>query len=139
MPHNLRPKNFALQLKLGPNVTQSCFEPSSLNSNHRGLLCWLSYQPRLRFKYHRYANLYGVLFKKHEINAAFTFNGFDNQERNLTFVKMTFQVLKFKFHACSMKQAFFPVHRQNTARAWQQEKTFLPSIPFGTWFLNPHV
>jgi len=29
--------------------------------------------------------------------AAFTLNGFDDQERNLTFVKTVFQVLKFKF------------------------------------------
>jgi len=32
-------------------------------------------------------------------NAAFTHNGFDNQERNLTFVKTDFQVLKLKFYA----------------------------------------
>jgi len=30
-------------------------------------------------------------------NAAFTHNGFDDQERNLTFVKTNFQVLKLKF------------------------------------------
>jgi len=38
--------------------------------------------------------------------AAFTRNGFDNQERNLTFVKTDFQGLKIKFHACNFKQAF---------------------------------
>jgi len=34
-------------------------------------------------------------------DAAFTLNGFDDQERNMTFVKMYFQVLKLKFHACN--------------------------------------
>jgi len=33
-------------------------------------------------------------------NVAFTHNGFDDQERNLTFIKMDFQVLKLKFHVC---------------------------------------
>jgi len=36
-------------------------------------------------------------------NTAFTLNGFDNQERNLTFVKTFFEVLKLKFHACNFK------------------------------------
>jgi len=41
--------------------------------------------------------------------------GFDNEEQNLTFVKMDFQVLKLKFHACNFKQAaFFPLHKLNT-------------------------
>jgi len=35
--------------------------------------------------------------------AAITLSGFDYQERNLTFVKTDFQVLKLKFLACSMK------------------------------------
>jgi len=38
-----------------------------------------------------------------ESYAAFTLNGFDDQERKLTFVKTAFQVLKPKFLACSMK------------------------------------
>jgi len=38
-----------------------------------------------------------------EHNAAFTLSGFDDQERNLTFVKTAFQVLKLKFLGCSMK------------------------------------
>jgi len=45
--------------------------------------------------------------------AAFTLTGFDDQERNLTFVKTDFQVLKLKFHACSKKLAFYPLHKQN--------------------------
>jgi len=43
-------------------------------------------------------------------NAAFTLNGFDDQERNLTFVKTNFQNFKLKFHACNYKQAFYPLH-----------------------------
>jgi len=34
-------------------------------------------------------------------------NGFDDEERNLTFVKTTFQVLKLKFLVCSLKQKSF--------------------------------
>jgi len=34
------------------------------------------------------------------------YNGFDHQERNFVFAKMDFQVIKLKFYACSMKQAF---------------------------------
>jgi len=41
--------------------------------------------------------------REHESNASFTLNGFDDQKRNLTFVKTGFQVLKLKFHACSFK------------------------------------
>jgi len=37
----------------------------------------------------------------------FTLNAFDYQERNLTFVKTDYQVLKLKFHACNVKQAFY--------------------------------
>jgi len=73
--------------------------------------------------------------------AAFTLSGFDDQERNLTFVKTAFQVLKLKFLACSMKQAFYLLHKQNIARAWQQErrKYFFRSFPFGIWLSNLHV
>jgi len=46
----------------------------------------------------------------------FTLSGFDNQERNLTFVKTAFLVLKLNFLACSMKQAFYLFHKQNIAR-----------------------
>jgi len=40
-------------------------------------------------------------------NAAFTLSGFDHQERNLTFVKTAFQVIKLKFLSCRMEQAFY--------------------------------
>jgi len=43
--------------------------------------------------------------------AVFTLNGFDNQERKLTFAKTDFQVLKLKFHACNFKQAFYPLQK----------------------------
>jgi len=33
--------------------------------------------------------------------ATFIVNGFDNQERNLTFVKTDFQVSKLKFYSCN--------------------------------------
>jgi len=49
--------------------------------------------------------------------AAFTPSGFNSQERNLTFVKTVFEVLKLKLFACSMKQAFYLLHKQNIARA----------------------
>jgi len=44
------------------------------------------------------------------------------------FVKTDFQVLKLKFLACSMKQAFYPLHKQNVVRVWQQENTFLQAF-----------
>jgi len=42
-----------------------------------------------------------VLIARVELNAALTLNGFDDQERNLAFVKTDFQVLKLKFYACN--------------------------------------
>jgi len=42
---------------------------------------------------------------------AFTLNGFDDQERNLTFVNTDFQVLKLKFYAYNFKQAFYSLHK----------------------------
>jgi len=53
-------------------------------------------------------------------NAAFTLNGFDEQERNLTFVKTDFQVLKLKFHACNFK-AFYSLHKLYVAGPWQHK------------------
>jgi len=44
-------------------------------------------------------------------NAAFTFNGFDDQERKLTFVKTDFQLLKLKFHAFNFEQAFYSLQK----------------------------
>jgi len=46
-----------------------------------------------------------------EFQVAFTLNGFNDQERKLTFVKTDFHVLKLKFHACNFKQAFYPFHK----------------------------
>jgi len=39
------------------------------------------------------------------------------------FMKTDFQILKLKFHACSMKQAFCPFHKRNMARS--HENTFV--------------
>jgi len=55
--------------------------------------------------------------------ATFTLSGFDDQERNLTFVKTAFQVFKLQFLACSMKQAFYPLYKQNIVRALKQDAT----------------
>jgi len=46
---------------------------------------------------------------KKKTNAAFTLNGFDNQERNLSFVKTDFHVLKLKFYTCKFKKDFYPL------------------------------
>jgi len=64
--------------------------------------------------------------------AAFTLNGFDDQERNLTFVKIDFQVLKLKFHACNFKQAFYCV-------TLITQKYCYTSFSFSTWLSNLHV
>jgi len=40
-------------------------------------------------------------------------------------MKTAFQVLKLEFIAGTMKQAFYPLHKQNIARACQKESTFL--------------
>jgi len=63
-----------------------------------------------------------------ECNAEFTLNGFDDQERNLTFIKMDFQVLKFKFNACNFKQAFYPLHKLHIAWLWQHKNTFIQAF-----------
>jgi len=42
--------------------------------------------------------------KRNKRYVAYTLNGFDDQERNLTFVKTDFQVLKFKFYALTSLQ-----------------------------------
>jgi len=71
--------------------------------------------------------------------AAFTLDGFDDQERNLTFVKMNFQVLKLKFHACSFKHAFYPLPKTNYYASLTTQKYFYTSFLFGTWLSNLHV
>jgi len=52
-------------------------------------------------------------------------NDFDDQERSLSIAKTDFQVLILKFHACNMKQAFYPLHKLNIVRVWQNENTFI--------------
>jgi len=50
-------------------------------------------------------------------NATFTLRSFDDRERNLTFVKTAFEVLKLKLFASTMKQALYPLHKKYIARA----------------------
>jgi len=59
-----------------------------------------------------------------ESYAAFTLNGFDDQERNLTLVKTGFQVSKLKFHACNFKQIFYPLHKWYITWPWRHKNTF---------------
>jgi len=58
--------------------------------------------------------LYGELQLK--TYAAFTLNGFDDQEQNLGIAKTNFQVLKQKFRVYGIKEAFYSFHKQNVAR-----------------------
>jgi len=70
-----------------------------------------------------------VLFcTKKVVHAAFTRSGFDDQEWNLTFVKMNFQVLKFKFHAFNFKQAILFVNYK--LRDLNNTKIFLYKLFF---------
>jgi len=56
---------------------------------------------------------------------AFTLNGFDYQERIMTFVKTYFQVLKLKFNACNFKQAFYPLHKLRISSPRQYKNAFI--------------
>jgi len=47
------------------------------------------------------------MYFRRESNAAFTLSGFDDQERNLTFVKTAFQVLKLQFELDNNKVLFY--------------------------------
>jgi len=71
---------------------------------------------------------------------AFTLNGFNDQERNMKFVKTNFQVLKLKFHACSFKQAFYPLHKLYLFSDRDNTKIyFYISFSFDTWLSNLRV
>jgi len=61
-------------------------------------------------------------------NAAFTLNGFDDQERNIMLVKTVFQVLKLESYDCSFKQAFYPTHKLYIAWPWQHENIFVQAF-----------
>jgi len=43
-------------------------------------------------------------------------------------VKAAFRVLKLKFLAGCIEQAFYPLHKQNIARDWLQDSTFLQAF-----------
>jgi len=55
------------------------------------------------------------------------------------FVKTDFQVLKLKFLAYSIKQAFYPLHKLKIARNWQQESTFKQAFRSVSGLSNLHV
>jgi len=64
--------------------------------------------------------------------AAFTLSGFANQERSLTFVKTAFQVLKLKFLASIVEQAFYPLHNK-ILRELVNKKAFFYKL--SVWYL----
>jgi len=66
-------------------------------------------------------------------------NGFDHQERNLTFLKTDFQALKLKFYACSMKRFFLSSSQIKHCATLTTRKYFYTSFLFGTWLSNLHV
>jgi len=72
-------------------------------------------------------------------NVAFTLNSYDDQKRNLTFVKTNLQILKLKCYACDFKQAFYPLHKLYTSRGLDSTKYFYTNFSFGTWLSNLHV
>jgi len=38
-----------------------------------------------------------------------------------------------------VRKIFYPLHKLNIARAWQQENTFIQAFRSGSWLLNLHV
>jgi len=64
---------------------------------------------------------------------------FDDQERKLMFVNTAFQVLKLKFLACSMKQAFLSSSQTKLCSSFARRKYFFTRFPFGNWLSNLHV
>jgi len=71
-------------------------------------------------------------------NAAFTHNGFDYQERNLTFLKPKFQILPAfisKFFKTQISSASYTIYRV----ALTTQKYFYTSFLFSTWLSNLHV
>jgi len=77
---------------------------------------------RLKFR------IFVLIWHPNKTNAAFIHNGFDNQVWNLVFVKMDFQVLKLKFHACNFKWAFYSLHKLYTACPWLHKITFIQAF-----------
>jgi len=63
------------------------------------------------------------ILRTHKLNHSYA--AFILQERNLIFTKTDFLLIKHKFHACSMKQALYPLQKLNIARACQHENTFI--------------
>jgi len=59
--------------------------------------------------------------------------------KNLTFVKTDFQLLKLQFHACNFEQAFYSLHKLYGASCDLDNSKYFYSILFGTWLSNLHV
>jgi len=71
--------------------------------------------------------------------AAYTLNSFDDQERNLTFVKADFKLLILKFHACNFKAGFLFSSQTTYHVVLTMLQFFYTSFLFDTWLLNLHV
>jgi len=69
--------------------------------------------------------------------AAFVLNGFEDQERNLTFVKTDFQVSKLKFYACNFQQTSFLLNYMLCD--FDNRKILQTSFSFDVWLSNLHV
>jgi len=61
------------------------------------------------------------------------------EQRGQKIVKTDFQVLKFKFHACSFKQAFYPLYKLYIAWPWQHKITFIQAFFRHLLLSNVHV
>jgi len=72
--------------------------------------------------------------------AAFTLSGFDEQERNLTFVKTAFQVLKLLYNFLLAVWSKLSIYFTNKiSRKLDNTKVLFTSFPFGTWLSNLYV
>jgi len=99
----------ARQIFRGVLPSDSSPSPQSYNNHDHIIRCLL--EVYFFFTFSRIIDSFSLRLT----NAAFTLNGFDNQERNLTFVKTDFQVSKLKFYACNFKLAFYPLHKLHIA------------------------
>jgi len=59
---------------------------------------------RNRFDFCLVINIAAIYEDPYCTSAAFTLNGFDDQERNITFLKTDSQVLQLKFYVCSLSK-----------------------------------
>jgi len=73
-----------------------------------------------------------------ESNAAFTLGGFDDQERNLTFVKQL-PSFKIKIYWLQYEASFLSTLQTKYCASLTSRKYFFASFPFGIWLSNLHV